>query len=76
MLEYVKKGGILLAFGEVPMYNLRYRNRQGNWSTRGAADELHSLFGIGFQAWWTKPGIPKFTLRTRTTGAGKRGGNQ
>lgn len=74
MLEYVKKGGILLAFGEVPMYNLRYRNRQGNWSTRGAADELHSLFGIGFQAWWTKPGIPKFTLRTRTTGAGKEAG--
>ncbi|MBS1370199.1 MAG: cellulase family glycosylhydrolase [Lentisphaeria bacterium] len=74
MLEYVKKGGILLAFGEVPMYNIRYRNKQGNWSTRGAADELHPYYGIGYQAWWTKPGAPKFTMRARTTEAGREAG--
>ena len=71
MLEYVRKGGILLAFGEVPFYYVRYRNEQGNWSSRSAAGELHPYYGIGYQAWWTKPGIPKSASRTLTTATGK-----
>ena len=74
MLEYVRKGGILLAFGEVPFYYVRYRNEQGNWSSRSAAGELHPYYGIGYQAWWTKPGIPKSASRTLTTATGKEAG--
>jgi len=74
MLDYVKHGGVLLAFGEVPMYNLRFRNGKGIWNTRGATDELHPYYGIGYQAWWTQPGIPKHSGRARTTEAGKAAG--
>ena len=74
MLDYVKKGGILLAFGDVPLYNVREKNKQGNWTTRGAAAELHPAFRIGYQAWWTKPGLPKQTTRVRTLPAGKEAG--
>lgn len=74
MLEYVRNGGVLLAFGEVPMYNLRFRNEKGIWNTRGATDELHPYYGIGYQAWWTTPGIPKHAERARTTEAGKAAG--
>ncbi|WP_288592413.1 glycosyl hydrolase [uncultured Victivallis sp.] len=74
MQSYLRRGGILLAFGEVPLYNLRYRNDKGNWALRGAASELHPGFRIGFQAWWTKPGLPKQTTRVKTLEAGKAAG--
>ncbi len=74
MMKYLEKGGILLAFGDVPFYNIRCRNEQGNWTTRGAANELHPLFGIGFQAHWTKKGIPAHTSSVRTLEAGKEAG--
>ncbi len=74
MLRYLEKGGILLAFGDVPFYNVRFRNEAGNWTTRGAAKELHPEFGIGFQAHWTKKGIPGHTSNVKTTEIGAKAG--
>lgn len=74
MLDYVARGGVLLAFGDVPLYNLRNCNANGNWVTRGAANELHPAFRIGFEAWWTKKGIPERTSSVQTLPAGREAG--
>ena len=64
--KYVEKGGILLAFGQVPYYVKNYRQPNGTWAQKDAAGELHPFLRIGFEAWWTKKGLPQSTFHIRT----------
>lgn len=65
-IEYVRKGGVLLAFGQVPYYVKEYRQPNGNWISRDSVAELHDLLRIGFDAWWTDKRIPESTFSVRT----------
>ncbi len=64
MRKYVEKGGLLLAFGEIPMYLLHYQNKDGNWSSKSGAP-AHEAFRLGYNAWWTAK-VPKFATRIAT----------
>ncbi len=63
--EYVKKGGVLLAFGLVPYYVKDYKQPNGNWISKDAASELHRFFRIGYEAWWTDKRVPESTFNIR-----------
>ena len=67
-MEYVRKGGILLAFGQVPYYVKEYKQPNGNWISKDSVGELHELLRIGFDAWWTDNRIPESTFNVRTAG--------
>lgn len=64
--DFVRKGGVLLAFGPVPYYVKNYRQPNGNWIAGDSAGELHPYLRIGFEAWWTKKGVPQSTFNIRT----------
>ncbi len=64
MQKYVAKGGLLLAFGEIPMYLLHYQNKEGNWNSKSGTP-AHEAFRLGYNAWWTAK-VPKFTTRIAT----------
>lgn len=72
--EFVKRGGVLLAFGVVPYYVKDYRQPNGNWASKDAAGELHPFFRIGFEAWWTKKGLPQSTFNVKTADGMNREG--
>ncbi len=60
--NYVRRGGILLALGQIPFYGMTYRNELGSWAHKDAADELHQKFRMGFHTWWLRPGTPDQTV--------------
>ena len=63
--KYIRRGGIVLAFGQIPFYTLRYTNKFGSRAMRSAADELYPAFRMGWHAFWTRPGTPESTLNVK-----------
>ena len=63
--NYVRRGGIILAFGRIPFYTLNYVNRLGSRAARGAADELYRTFRMGWHASWNRAGVPVETAEVR-----------
>lgn len=72
--RYVERGGVMIASGQVPFYVRKIRQPNGNWIEKDDAGNLHKEFRIGFQAWWTKKGLPRSTFNVKTTEAGLAGG--
>lgn len=58
MRDYVKRGGILLAFGSVPFYISDFQQDDGTWNIKEDPNRLHPFFRIGFEAWWTDSSLP------------------
>ena len=73
--EYVSRGGIMIATSKmVPFYVRRHRKPDGSWSERDDADCLQKMFRLGYEAHWTKAGLPQSTFGVRTTEAGRASG--
>ncbi len=66
MVRFVRDGGLLAHFGGVPLYYADDRV-DGKWSTRGpgAPGTYRAALHIGWEAWWTRRGLPKQADTTR-----------
>ncbi len=64
--SFVERGGIVLASGVVPFYVERSQQPNGNWINKEAPGKLHPFFRIGFDAHWTKKGLPQSTQNVAT----------
>gem|GEM_PF-1312122 len=53
--NYVVNGGLMITANQLPFYNVNAQNPDGSWSSIGGIN--YSYFRIGFEAYWTKPGI-------------------
>jgi hypothetical protein len=56
---YVQQGGILILTQGVPLYYAVSRNESGNWIQQGADESYRRRLHIGWEAWWTRKGVPK-----------------
>jgi hypothetical protein len=67
MVRFVRDGGLLAHFGGVPLYYADDRV-DGKWPTRGpgAPESYRTALHIGWEAWWTRDGLPKEANTTRT----------
>jgi hypothetical protein len=57
MLEFVRKGGLLVHLGGVPFYYAS-RLKGGKWESPLAGNEARAALHIGWKAWWTENGLP------------------
>ena len=70
--DFVRKGGVLLQFGGIPMY--RWVADRGGRCEVGRdgspeAERDRRRFGIGYDAWWTNPAVPETAQVYPTEGA-------
>lgn len=70
--DFVRKGGVLLQFGGVPMYKWEsdcggHHEIGADGSSKAARDRQR--FGIAFDAWWLNPAVPDATQVYPTEGA-------
>ncbi|MBC9928970.1 MBG-2 domain-containing protein [Chitinophaga qingshengii] len=72
--DYVIRGGLMLAVNILPFYYTNVQNPDGTWSSTGAASYNYPFFRIGFEASWTKPGIPASTTNISVTPDALAGG--
>lgn len=64
MLEFVRKGGLLVHLGGVPLYYAQ-RLQDGQWQGPHAGDAPKETLHVGWKAWWTVEGTPKEARATR-----------
>ena len=64
--HYVERGGLLLAMGGLPFYTVNTPGNDGIWRSADEPGVTNPLFRIGFEAFWTKKGLPTSTDRVRT----------
>jgi hypothetical protein len=66
MVEFVRRGGLLVHFGGVPFYYTSNRGPQG-WaqSPQAAPESFRQALHIGWKAWWTEKGLPEEAAVTR-----------
>ena len=57
--KYVREGGIVIFSQGVPMYYEAWKGEGGKWLTNNAGDSYRNRLHIGWEAWWTRDGIPK-----------------
>ncbi|HOK96711.1 MAG TPA: hypothetical protein PKW71_11345, partial [Anaerohalosphaeraceae bacterium] len=57
--DYVRKGGIILFTQGVPLYYTIRQDSQGNWTRNNADSSYRKRLHIGWEAWWTRPGVPR-----------------
>jgi len=61
MLEYIKKGGLLVTANQIPFYTVHTQDKNEIWQRADRADETHPFFRMAFDAWWLKDGLPNGT---------------
>lgn len=61
--NYVINGGLMLAVNVLPFYYTGIQNPDGTWSNVSQTGITYPYFRLGFEAFWTKPGIPQSTTR-------------
>ncbi len=66
MLAFVRDGGLLVHFGGVPLYYAHER-KEGRWEKTAptAGESYRRALHVGWEAWWTKKGLPKEARVTR-----------
>jgi len=68
MREFVRRGGLLVHIGGVPLYYAMERTDDG-WTTRppgsAASEDFRRNLHIGWEAWWTRKGLPKSVPQAR-----------
>lgn len=57
--RYVKQGGILILGKGVPLYYTVKRAPDGRWERAHAEDSYRRRLHIGWEAWWTRKGVPE-----------------
>lgn len=57
--SYVRDGGIVIFTQGVPLYYTVRRADDGSWQRQNADDSYRRRFRIGWEAWWTRQGVPK-----------------
>jgi len=65
--QYIQRGGLVLALGALPFYTVVSQNAEGIWQSVDRSNETHPFFRVGFEAHWTKKGLPEFTNSVRTS---------
>lgn len=65
--KYVEHGGLLLAFGRLPFYTMLWQTPEGVWKSADKPGETNPFFRIGFDAFWTKKGLPEWTNSVKTS---------
>jgi hypothetical protein len=61
--DYVRRGGVAVLWFGVPLYYEMKPTPEGRWEQHGADEEFRRSLRIGWEAWWTKDGIPKKTKK-------------
>lgn len=59
--DYVKRGGLLLAVNKLPFFTVHTQGADGIWRAADQPEKTYPFFHMGFEAFWTKPGIPVST---------------
>ncbi len=72
MEQYVRDGGILILGHGVPLYYTVKRSEDGHWQREGAEESYRQRLHIGWEAWWTRQGVPK-TIATLNVPEGMAG---
>lgn len=66
--NYVRRGGVVVLWFGVPLYYEMKQTDKG-WEQAGASEDFRKRLHIGWEAWWTKDGVPKEIKRAQV-GAG------
>ncbi|NDW08568.1 cellulase family glycosylhydrolase [Dysgonomonas sp. 520] len=61
MLEYIKRGGLLVTANQIPFYTVHSQDKDGIWQLADRVDITHPFFRMAFDAWWLKEGLPQGT---------------
>jgi len=66
MLEFVRRGGLLVHYGGVPFYYAATHPATG-WvkPDQAAPESFRQALHIGWKAWWTQKGLPEEAATTR-----------
>lgn len=59
LLEYVRRGGRILSPGGFPFYKDLQPRRNGITEMKEVALQFSKQFHIGWEAFWSKPGVPR-----------------
>lgn len=57
--EYVRGGGTVIFTQGVPLYYTARQDENGRWTRQDAGAEYRKRLHIGWEAWWTRQGVPK-----------------
>lgn len=72
--NYVIRGGLMLAVNILPFYYTNVQNADGTWTSTSGQGYNYPFFRIGFEASWTKPGVPATTTNIAVTPEAMAGG--
>ncbi len=64
MLDFVRRGGLLVHLGGVPFYYAS-RSRDGKWESPTAGEDARRALHVGWKAWWTQEGLPEEAPTTK-----------
>jgi hypothetical protein len=56
---FVKNGGTVIFTQGVPLYYAATQDASGRWIRTDAGQDYRKRLHIGWEAWWTKEGVPK-----------------
>lgn len=56
---YVRDGGTVIFGHGVPLYYTRYVDSDGRWQRGDAGGAYRQRLRIGWEAWWTREGVPQ-----------------
>ncbi len=56
---YVRDGGTVIFGHGVPLYFTYSVDAEGRWQRGGASEDYRRRLRIGWEAWWTKQGVPR-----------------
>ncbi|SKA41628.1 hypothetical protein SAMN04488128_105483 [Chitinophaga eiseniae] len=72
--NYVIRGGLMLAVNILPFYYTNVQNADGTWTSTSGQGYNYPFFRIGYEASWTKPGVPATTTNIAVTPDALAGG--
>lgn len=57
--QFVRNGGVVVLWSGVPLYYAVRQKPDGTWERPHAGEEFRQRLRIGWEAWWTKEGVPE-----------------
>jgi hypothetical protein len=67
---FVKDGGTVIFTQGVPLYYAAEQDANSRWIRSDAGQDYRKRLHIGWEAWWTKAGVPKNVTKLKTAQAG------
>lgn len=65
---FVKNGGTVIFTQGVPLYYTAKQDESGRWIRTDAGQDYRKRLHIGWEAWWTKQGVPKKVEKLEAVG--------